>query len=294
MLMETWIAGLQESRQSSPHTLRAYRGDVLSLLQFADEQGVSDPRRIDTLLLREYLASLDRPSRATLARKQAALRSFFGWMASTGRAKANPAAALRTPRRGRTLPRVLDEEAIGKLLDAPDDDGPMGTRDRAVLEALYSTGMRVDECHKLDLADVDLDTGGVRLLGKGNKERLGVLGKAARRAVRRWLPDRTQLLRERRRAGEKALFINARDGGRLSVRGIARLVKRYAEDAGLPNDVSPHTLRHSFATHMLDHGADLRVVQELLGHESLSTTQVYTHVSIGRLKDIYDRTHPRA
>lgn len=294
MLMETWLAGLEDSQQASPHTLRAYRSDVHALLSFADERGVSDPVRIDTLLLREYLASLDRPSRATLARKQAAMRSFFGWMAKTGRTSASPAAALRTPRRGRVLPRVLDEAAVEKLLGAPDAQSPMGTRDRALLEALYSTGMRVDECQKLDLDDVDLDSGGVRLMGKGRKERLGVLGKAARKAVRRWLPDRTRLLRERRRPSEKALFINARDGGRLGTRSIARLVKHYAEQSGLPNDVSPHTLRHCFATHMLDHGADLRVVQELLGHESLSTTQVYTHVSIGRLKDVYDRTHPRA
>lgn len=294
MLLETWLAELQESRQASPHTLRAYRGDVLSLLQFASDQGTPDPRHIDTLLLREYFASLDCPGRATLARKQAAMRNFFGWMSRTGRAKANPAGVLRTPRRGRPLPRGLDEVAIEKLLAAPDTGSPMGSRDRALLEALYSTGMRVDECQKLDLPDVDLQSGGVRLSGKGRKERLGMLGKAARQAVRHWLPDRTRLLQERRRAGERALFVNARDGGRLGARSIARLVKHYAELAGLPNDVSPHTLRHSFATHMLDHGADLRVVQELLGHESLSTTQIYTHVSIGRLKDVYDRTHPRA
>jgi site-specific recombinase XerD len=169
-----------------------------------------------------------------------------------------------------------------------------GVRDRAILELLYSTGMRVEECQRLDLDALDLGGASVRLLGKGRKERLGLLGQPARQAVAAWLPERERLLEQRRRTRIKALFLNARDGGRLTVRSIARLVKHYALAAGLPGDTSPHTLRHSFATHLLDRGADLRVVQELLGHESLSTTQIYTHVSITRLKDVYDATHPRA
>lgn len=294
MPLDAYLKDLANSRQASPHTVRAYRGDLTALLRFAHEQGFDDARRIDTLLLREYLASLPAPSRATLARKQASLRGFFGWMQRTGRIRGNPAAALVTPRKARGLPRGLDEPAIGKLLASPDASEMPGVRDRAILELLYSTGMRVEECQRLDLADLDLGGGSVRLFGKGRKERVGILGQPARQAVTAWLPVRDKLLAERRRTQVKALFVNARDGGRLTVRSISRVVKASALAAGLPADVSPHTLRHSFATHLLDHGADLRVVQELLGHESLSTTQVYTHVSINRLKDVYDATHPRA
>jgi integrase/recombinase XerC len=292
--LDEWLASLRDGRQASPHTLRAYRGDVAALLAFAAAQGRDDARRLDTLLLREYLASLPAPSRATLARKQAALRGFFGWLVRAGRLQADPTAPLRTPRRGRPLPRALDEAAIARLLAAPDAAAPHGARDRALLETLYSAGLRVEECSRLDLADLDLQGGSVHVLGKGRKERLGLLGRPARDALAAWLPERARLLVARRRTAEEALFVNARDGGRLTVRSIARLVKQHAEQAGLPADTSPHTLRHSFATHLLDRGADLRVVQEMLGHESLSTTQIYTHVSIGRLKDVYERAHPRA
>lgn len=292
--LDEWLASLADGRQASPHTLRAYRGDVAALLDFARAQGVADARRVDTLLLREWLASLPAPSRATLARKQAAARGFFGWLLRAGRIAADPTAPLRTPRRGRHLPSVLDEAAVARLLAAPDPAEGSGLRDRALLETLYSAGLRVEECSRLDLVDIDLPGGSVHVQGKGRKERLGLLGRPAQDALAAWLPARTALLAARRRLSEPALFVNARDGGRLTVRSILRLVKHYAGLAGLPAETSPHTLRHSFATHLLDRGADLRVVQELLGHESLSTTQVYTHVSIGRLKDVYERAHPRA
>jgi integrase/recombinase XerC len=293
-MLDTWLDGLQTTQQASAHTLRAYRGDVSALLAFASGRGVDDARAVDTLLLREWLASLPAPSRATLARKQAALHGFFGWLASTGRARVDPTLPLRAPRRAAPLPRVLDESAIVGLLAAPQGDEPLAVRDRAILESLYSTGMRVEECSRLDVATTDVPGGSVRLHGKGRKERLGLLGAPARAALEAWLTVRERLLAERRRAAEPALFVNARDGGRLTTRSIARLVKHHALAAGLPADTSPHTLRHSFATHLLDRGADLRTVQELLGHESLSTTQIYTHVSIGRLRDVYARSHPRA
>ncbi len=293
-LLDAFLAEFRDSRQASPHTLRAYASDLSALLAFAKEEGVHDPAQIDTLLLRAFLATLQEPSRATLSRKQAALRGFFGWMQRTGRAEKNPAAALRTPRRGRHLPRTLDESQVDALLAAPQEDEAAGLRDRALLELLYSTGMRVAECTGLDLGHVDLSGGSVRLYGKGRKERLGLIGGAACRAVEAWLPLRLQTLRQRRRTKEEALFINLRDGGRLTSRSVARMVKARAAAAGLTEDVSPHTLRHSFATHLLDRGADLRVVQELLGHESLSTTQIYTHVSIRRLKEVYIKAHPRA
>ncbi len=294
MLVDDFLGHLEHAQQASPHTVRAYRGDLRALIDFAAEAGVDDVGGIDTLLLREYLASLGEVSKATLARKQASMRGFFRWLRRMGRIAKDPSAGLRTPRRGRPLPRALDESAVEKLLGAPEGDSFASVRDRAVLELLYSAGLRVSECEGLDLMDLDLEIGSVQVLGKGNKERLGMVGSPARSALEAWLPERARLLTRRRRRSEVALFINARDGRRLTSRSMARMVKASAVRAGLPADISPHVLRHSFATHLLDHGADLRVVQELLGHESLSTTQVYTHVSIGRIKDVYRTAHPRA
>ena len=222
------------------------------------------------------------------------MRGFFKWMQRKKLIKKDPAAALRTPRRGRHLPETLDEAQVNALLSVPNAERPAGLRDRAVLELLYSTGMRVAECAGLDLEHLDLSGGSVRVFGKGRKERMGLVGKAARRALESWLKERSDLLQKHRKAGEQAVFINLRDGGRLTTRSVARMVRSRAQFAGLPDSVTPHTLRHSFATHLLDRGADLRVVQELLGHESLSTTQIYTHVSIGRLKEVYKGAHPRA
>jgi len=293
-LLEDYLSELEHGRQASRHTLRAYRSDLAALLSFAADQGVDDPRAVDTLTLREYLASLEEPSRATLSRKQASMRGFFAWLARTGRIESSPAEALRTPRRGRRLPRTLDEEAVGRLLAAAAGHAPAAVRDRAILELLYSTGMRVAECAGCRLDDVDLGQGSVRILGKGRKERLGLVGGPARAALEAWLPERSRVLARRRRTATATVFVNFRDGGPLSTRSLDRIVKRHAAEAGLPGDTTPHTLRHSFATHLLDRGADLRVVQELLGHESLSTTQVYTHVSIHRLRDVYARAHPRA
>jgi integrase/recombinase XerC len=289
-----FLAELEDGRLASPHTLRAYRSDLRALLDFAARRGTSDPAHIDTLMLREFLADLDEPARATLSRKQAALRGFFKWMQREKLMEKNPAAALRTPRRSRHLPQTLDEPQVDALLAAPGGDAPADLRDRALLELLYSTGMRVAECAGLDLPHLDLSGGSVRVFGKGRKERMGLVGKPARRTVERWLQERLALLRKHRRTAEQAVFINLRDGGRLTTRSIARMVRVRARAAGLPDHVTPHTLRHSFATHLLDRGADLRVVQELLGHESLSTTQIYTHVSIGRLKEVYAAAHPRA
>jgi integrase/recombinase XerC len=294
VLLDTYLKGLELSRQASPHTLRAYRSDLTAVLDFCAERGVTDPCAIDTLLLREFLASLEGPAKATLARKQASMRSFFAWMRTTGHIESNPMTPVRTPRKGRPLPRTLDEDGIQALLAAPTGDAPTAIRDRALLEVLYSTGMRVSECEGLDLDDLDEDSGAVHVVGKGRKERLCFLGRPARTALQRWLAARSTLLTARRRTGETALFVNARHGSRLTSRSLARLVKHHATAAGLPPDTSPHTLRHSFATHLLDHGADLRVVQEMLGHSSLSTTQIYTHVSITRLREVYRAAHPRA
>ncbi|MDG2149719.1 MAG: tyrosine recombinase XerC [Planctomycetota bacterium] len=292
--LDRFLSELKDGQMASPHTLRAYHSDLSALLNFAAKRGVHDPADIDTLTLREHLADFEEPSRATLSRKQAAMRGFFKWMQRKKLIKKDPAAALRTPRRGRHLPETLDEAQVNALLSVPNAERPAGLRDRAVLELLYSTGMRVAECAGLDLEHLDLSGGSVRVFGKGRKERMGLVGKPARRALESWLKERSDLLQKHRKAGEQAVFINLRDGGRLTTRSVARMVRSRAQFAGLPDSVTPHTLRHSFATHLLDRGADLRVVQELLGHESLSTTQIYTHVSIGRLKEVYKGAHPRA
>ncbi len=306
MHLDSYLDHLADARRVSAHTLRAYRNDIGALLRFCAEAGTVQVDEIDTLMIREYLASLEDPSKATLSRKQSALRGFFGWLVRVGHLSRDPTTSLRSPRKPRKLPAVLDEAEIVRLLGAPHraakeqppTDAALGellvVRDTALLEVLYSGGLRVAECSGLDLTDVELAEGSVRVLGKGNKERLALLGTPAQRAVKAWMGARRTLLTMRRRRAEMALFVNARDGGRLTTRSIARVVKAAARTAGLARDVSPHTLRHSFATHLLDNGADLRVVQELLGHESLSTTQIYTHVSIGRLKDVYLATHPRA
>ncbi len=294
-LLDEYLAELEFARQVSPHTLRAYRSDIGALLTFASKQGFHDPRELDTLLLREWLASLPSPARATLARKQASLRGFFGWMARTGRTEGSAAVALRSPRRAHALPHTLEESAIAALLAVPAGDTPADLRDRALLELLYSSGMRVSECSGLDLADLDLTHGTARVLGKGNKQRMTMVGRPARDAIEHWMVERSRQLSRRRRAvSTTTVFLNFRDGGSLSSRAMHTIVTRRAREAGLPGDVSPHALRHSFATHLLDRGADLRVVQELLGHESLSTTQIYTHVSIRRLRDVYATAHPRA
>jgi len=292
--VDAYLEQLRDARQVSPHTHRAYAGDLAQLLAFLEGLDVERAGHVDTLALRAFLASLGTASPATLARKQASLRGFFAWLAEHGAIVSDPTRALRTARRPRRLPHVLDPDAVLALLDAPPGEGALAVRNRAILELLYSSGMRVAECAALSLVDLDLPAGTVALHGKGNKQRLGLVGRPARRVLADWLDRRGVWLRGKRRPDRRALFVNAVDGRRLTARSIARVVKDAALRAGLTHEVSPHTLRHSFATHMLDRGADLRVVQELLGHESLSTTQVYTHVAIGRLREVYERAHPRA
>jgi integrase/recombinase XerC len=292
-LLAEYFAELTEARRLSPHTLRAYRSDLGALIEYASGRGVEDPREIDTLLLREFLA--EGPSgRPALARRQAALRGFFNWLVRIGRLPASPAAALRSPRRSRPLPHALDRDQVEALLATTSGEQPADQRDRALMELLYSSGMRVAECSALDLSSLDMPGGSVRVLGKGRKERMCWVGRQAGDAVATWLTARDVFLGQRKRRGEAALFVNFRDAGRLTTRGMHLVVRKRAEQAGLAGLVHPHTLRHSFATHMLDAGADLRMVQELLGHERLGTTQIYTHVSIGRLKDVYRKAHPRA
>ncbi|RLB55101.1 MAG: tyrosine recombinase XerC [Deltaproteobacteria bacterium] len=247
-----------------------------------------------TAHLRGWLAERHRNSspRST-GRQLAAVRGFYRFCRRRGWITDNPAERLRSPSLERRLPGHLDPDQILALLAAPDGNDALAVRDRAILEVLYSSGLRVSELTGLDLQQLDLEAATVRVLGKGAKERLVPLTGKALAALRQWLPRRQQLLQRAARADEQALFLNYR-GGRLSARSVRRRLDRAIIKAGLLHHVSPHTLRHTFATHLLQAGADLRSIQELLGHASLSTTQIYTHVETSKLLEVYDRAHPRA
>ncbi len=289
---EAFLTWLQEVRQASAHTLRAYGRDLSALEAFLEKETGRRPRREDLRppLLRLHLGDLAaaglRPS--TLARHLSSLRSFGRWLQESGRLETDPTAGLRGPKQGRRLPRYLEEDEVEALLAAPRDEDRFGLRDRALLETLYSTGCRASELTALDETDLDLRRGLVRLRGKGRKERLGMLGEPAVEALRRYLAWKANLGLDR-----GPLFLNHR-GGRLSDRSLRRILDKCLRRAGLERHCSPHTLRHSFATHLLRRGADLRTVQELLGHASLGSTQIYTHVSLEGLRELYRRAHPLA
>ena len=231
-------------------------------------------------------------ARSTVARKIAALRSIYKVLLRRGHTQANPLSGLRTPKTAKRLPKFLSVTEVEKLISAVPSDGLWSWRDLAILEVLYGGGLRVSELVSADMADLDLDEGVMRVRGKGKKERIAPLGRTASRTLEQYLVERSRHP-GRRRFDSQAIFINRR-GSRLTTRSVRRLVEKYATAAGLAIEVTPHTLRHSFATHMLDRGADLRSVQELLGHENLSTTQIYTHLTAERMKEIYDTAHPRA
>ncbi len=290
--IERFLTHLSEVRGASPHTVRAYSGDLVDLAGFLEEQGVREPGQVTLLHLRLWLADLSERglSATSRARRAAAARALFKHLTREGALPGNPATALRTPRRPRHLPHFLTTEEVGRLLRAPEDGGDDNAeRDRAILETLYSTGCRVGEIEALSIDDLDLSQALVRVRGKGKRERLAPLGSYAGQALRDWLAVRRAVAQP----DEAALFVN-RSGTRLTARSIARLLKKHIARAGLSGRTSPHTLRHSFATHLLDAGADLRSVQELLGHKNLETTQIYTHVTVERMRKVYDRAHPRS
>lgn len=276
----------------SPHTVRAYSGDIRDFIDWAARAQVHDPRQVDRLLLRRYLAYLStrRYARATLSRKAAALRRYFAWLTRRGVLEADPACRLRAPSGAGRLPRVLDRAEVSALMEPPSSDragDAVRCRDDAVLELLYGSGLRVSELCGLDVGDVDLRCRTVTVVGKGNRQRRLPMHDRCVAALRRWTTaGRTAMAGPDSPVG--ALFLNAR-GRRLGPRDVRRLLDRRAV-----HPTHPHALRHTFATHLLDGGADLRVVQELLGHASLRTTQVYTHVSKERLVSVHGATHPRA
>jgi len=290
--IDRFLRAIVAERGASPFTVKSYREDLVQLARFLASAGCPGPADATAVILRRFAGKLHEAgyAPATVARKLASTRSFYAFCQREGRISGNPAKPLRGPKRARKLPRFLTGEEIGRLLTAPRADAPGGTRDRAILELMYSAGLRVRELVSLDDTDLDLAGSTVRVRGKGRRERLGIVGGHARRALEAWLAART-----RNRAGTRstALFTN-RLGTRLSVRGVGRLLEKHLLTAGLGGRASPHTLRHSFATHLLDAGADIRSVQELLGHKSLVTTQIYTHVTTSRLLEAFDRAHPRA
>jgi site-specific recombinase XerD len=303
---ERFLDGLT-ARDASPHTRRAYATVVGAYLAWLDARGI-DWRRPTRADLRTYLAVLgDGVVRTSVGQRLAALRSFYRFTTRNGWTNGDPWGAIATPRMPRRLPRVLEVEEVERLLDAiarPDAltplaaalAAPLELRDRALVETAYAAGLRISELAAATLGSIDLRRGEIRVLGKGRKERIGLLGRPAREALAEYLADGRPVLVTRAAAGAEpspAVFLNHR-GAPLGVRGLRLRLDGLRARAGLPLGVSPHTLRHSFATHLLDGGADLRVVQELLGHESLATTQVYTHVSPTRLRAAYEAAHPRA
>ena len=290
---DRYLEELASTRGASPHTLRAYGADLSEFAGFLEERGVERPSDIGARTLRGFLARLEERglSDTTVQRKLSAVRSLLGWLVRVGELETSPAAGLRARRTARRLPAVLSEDEIGSLLAAPDTTTVLGRRDRAILELMYSAGTRASETVGLDEGDVDTRRGVAKVLGKGKKERLAALGSHAVRALDAYLSDPARPRSGRGRP--RPLFKNAR-GGRLSTRSLERLVDKHVSAAGIGRHATPHTLRHSFATHLLDRGADLRAVQELLGHAHLVTTQIYTHVSIERLREIYEKAHPRA
>jgi integrase/recombinase XerC len=290
-----FLLALSAEKGYSENTLRAYRRDLEAFAAFwagGDEAAEFDPRDVDRLTVRAWLASLHRKNRkATVARKLSALRSFYRFLVRRGLAGENPAEMVATPKQERRIPGCLTVDDMFRLLDRIPAESRLDLRNRAIFETLYSSGLRVSELTGLDMGDVDLAVGMVRVLGKGRKERMVPLGRKAAAAIRAY---RDRLEEEGLVApGDRGPAFLNRDGGRLTSRSVARILKRLVAACGVFSPASPHTLRHSFATHLLDAGADLRAVQELLGHESLSTTQKYTHVSIDRLMEAYDRAHPR-
>lgn len=293
-VIDRWLRALAAERDLSPHTIAAYRSDLAQFVGWAREAGVERLEEIDRRLLRRFVASLSeqRYARRSIARKASAIRSLLSWAVATGLLESHPAHDLGTPKLDRPLPKVLRLEEIERLLELPPADDPVGARDRAVLELLYGSGLRVSELCGLDVDDVDLRGRRVRVVGKGRKERQVPVGEATARALMTYVREGRPQLLERAKAPDHALFLNGR-GMRLRRRSVGRIMEKYlgAEGARI---VGPHALRHSFATHLLDNGADLRSVQELLGHENLATTQIYTHVSTERLRAVYEQSHPRA
>lgn len=285
--IDKFINYLKIEKNASSHTITNYTIDLMNFALFLGEKDIS---QVDHLTLRRFLAEMRAKdySKRTIARKLASLRSFFKFLYREGLLKSNPITAIRSPKLDKKLPKFLDVDKMTKLIMTPDVKTESGLRDRAMLETLYSCGIRVSELVGLDVSDIDFISGVIKVLGKGSKERIVPIGEEALSSIRRYIDRRNKKAKDK-----DAAFLN-NHGRRLTDRSVRRVIDRYIRACSIEEKISPHSLRHSFATHLLDRGADLRSVQELLGHMNLSTTQIYTHVTMERLKNVYDKAHPRA
>lgn len=285
--IDKFINYLKVEKNASGHTIKNYSIDLNSFFLFLEGKDIAE---VDHLTLRRFLAQLRSKaySKRTIARKLASLRSLFKFLYREGHIKSNPITAISSPKLDKKLPKFLDVGQVTRLIMKPDTATIAGLRDRAILETLYSTGIRVSELVGLDTRDIDFISGVVKVFGKGSKERMVPIGEEALGAIRRYNDKK-----DKREKARDAVFLNNR-GGRLTDRSVRRMLDKYIHACAIEEKISPHSLRHSFATHLLDRGADLRSVQELLGHMNLSTTQIYTHVTMDRLKAVYDKAHPRA
>jgi integrase/recombinase XerC len=324
-IVQEFLNYLKFEKRFSEHTAKCYGADLFQFSEFvvgaSDSGTLTDEPismsqshgstatavatetavQIDQLLLsvqtgdvRSYLAFLNEKqySKATIARKLATLRSFYKFLVKINRLNSSPVTAVRTPKQEKKLPKFLEYEEVKKLLETPPIDSWLGARDRAILETLYSTGMRVSELVALNMDDIDFLGEVVHIRGKGKKERIAPISSSALQVIQCYMEFRNKRAQNNSNFDTKVLFVN-KHGRRLSTRSVRRKMDKYLKMSGLDSSISPHTLRHSFATHMLNNGADLRSVQELLGHQSLSTTQVYTHLTTRRLKEVYENAHPR-
>jgi integrase/recombinase XerC len=299
-LLQKYAEHLRNERSASPHTVRNYLSDLAQFRNVLiernlclDADGAVDFRRVDVYVVRAYLASLTKSrKKSSMGRKLAALKTFFRYLVATGYLESDPLRLIHSLKQEKPLPNFLSVDDVFRLLSVDNGTGTLESRDRAILEVFYSTGIRVSELVGLNWSDVDFQLGIVRVIGKGAKERIVPIGEVALQALRAY----SQEVRKKWNfacKGESPVFLNNR-GGRITTRSVARVVDKYLRRAGIPVKMGPHGLRHSFATHLLNSGADLRVIQELLGHASLSTTQRYTHLNLDQLTAVYDKAHPRA
>ncbi|HQR42721.1 MAG TPA: tyrosine recombinase XerC [Gemmatales bacterium] len=294
--LASFLKYLVVEKNASEHTTKAYRDDLTQAIDYFRIQLGKDAgvKQVSTRTIRGFMAHLHEQgfSKSTSARRLAALRSWFKYLCRQGELATNPTEGVRGPKKDKILPKFLTEEAIDKVTTASAGDEVSGPRDEAILGTIYSAGLRVSECVQLNLEDVNLDDQVLLIRGKGKKERLAFLGEAASKLMVTWLEERSKLLQVKGKKTE-AVFIN-KFGTRLTTRSVGRLLAKYLRQLGMAGQASPHTLRHSFATHLLDRGAEIRSVQELLGHRSLTTTQIYTHLTTQRLQESYKKAHPRA
>jgi integrase/recombinase XerC len=293
VLLNDFKRYLEIERHASQYTLRNYLHDLRHFLNYAIKENIATLEDVDIELLRRYIASLleEGYEKSSIARKLSAMRSFYAYLTQTNIIEKNPLLTISSPKLTKRLPAFLSNDEVTKLITTPDSSTPLGMRDKAILELLYASGLRVSEIAGLDIVNVNLEEREVRVLGKGSKERITLMGKPAVSAIDCYLREGRPKLRGLR--STDALFLN-RYGRRLSKRSIEQTLSKYAAASGLTKRVFPHMIRHSFATHLLDGGADLRVVQELLGHANLATTQIYTHVTQTQARKVYMASHPRA